>query len=77
MKRNSFYFLFFAPIFFIAYALKLFSPDIKILIITVFYMYELIIVYFRDRYVGNEIILSDFFNWESRKKRIFSRLFRD
>lgn len=60
-----------------AYALKLFSPDIKILIITVFYIYELIIVYLRDRYVGNEIILSDFFNWESRKKRIFSRLFRD
>jgi hypothetical protein len=77
MKRNSFYFLFFAAIFFMAYALKLFSPDIKILIITVFYIYELIIVYLRDRYVGNEIILSDFFNWESRKKRIFSRLFRD
>ena len=77
MKRNSFYFLFFAPIFFTAYALKLFSPDIKILIVMVFYMYELIIVFLRDRYVGNKIILSDFFNWESRKKRIFNRLFHD
>ena len=77
MKRNSFYFLFFALIFFTAYALKLFSPDIKILIVMVFYMYELIIVFLRDRYVGNKIILSDFFNWESRKKRIFSRLFHD
>lgn len=77
MKKNTFYFLSFAPIFFSAYTLRLFNTDMKILIIIGIYIYELIIVLLRDKYVGNKSILSDFMNWENRKKRIINRLFHE